>query len=595
MKDKDKELEYIHQKLIYDFIDDNKYELFVYLIIIIITFPLTTVFVSKLFGALTDSVSKYNPEIVLSKKKEKGIFREINYQIRNKTILGQAYYLMLVLLVISAISWTQNEVEKIIFPKYITFLNYTLRTGTLNSRNENFEEINIGETLTRIQDTVYDLESLLKDFTNKVVPFFLKLIVVNLYYFFYIDKKLGILSSIIDIFRMYWIFFLTTSYRNCVYRKFTEYYNSNKHFSSTFENIFHIQINAQVENEIKRQREYTGRLSKAIRSQMTSRRHLIMMMSIMNICCFLLKFSIMNNLFLSKQIEKQEFITFIFIEFQYLFDYKDFGYVLLNALNTYEGIRNSTKELYKLLIETDSRPKPRVAITNGEIVLKNVNYCFDIVLQKCLFQNISITFKDKQKYILEGTSGSGKSSLIHLLLKLIPVSSGTLTIGGYNIEDIPTSQLREIITLIPQRNSLFIGLTNLENILYGTSATKKDLDSLLTLYPQFQKTLFSDKGEEEFLSRIYDGTNVSGGQKRIIINLRGTLRTHALQSFIVIIDEPIVGLNEDAAIETLKMINKEFVEQTVILIEHELQKNKLYKYRYLYPFINVKMNDLNDK
>ena len=69
MKDKDKELEYIHQKLIYDFIDDNKYELFVYLIIIIITFPLTTVFVSKLFGALTDSVSKYNPEIVLSKKK----------------------------------------------------------------------------------------------------------------------------------------------------------------------------------------------------------------------------------------------------------------------------------------------------------------------------------------------------------------------------------------------------------------------------------------------------------------------------------------------------------------------------------------------
>ena len=140
MKDKDKELEYIHQKLIYDFIDDNKYELFVYLIIIIITFPLTTVFVSKLFGALTDSVSKYNPEIVLSKKKEKGIFREINYQIRNKTILGQAYYLMLVLLVISAISWTQNEVEKIIFPKYITFLNYTLRTGTLNSRNENFEE-----------------------------------------------------------------------------------------------------------------------------------------------------------------------------------------------------------------------------------------------------------------------------------------------------------------------------------------------------------------------------------------------------------------------------------------------------------------------
>lgn len=588
---KDKELEYINKKLIYDFIDDNKFDLFIYVLIILVTFPLTTVYVSKLFGALTESVSKYD----FSSHSPSGKNTSIHNEIQNKTLLGQVYFLMFVLFAISFISWTQNEVEKIIFPKYITFLNYTLRTGTLNSRNENFEEVNIGETLTRIQDTVYDLEMLLKEISNKIIPFFLKLIVVNIYYYISIHKRLGTISTIIDVFRMYLIYFMTTEYRNCVYKKFTEYYNSNKHFSDTFENIFHIQINSQVENEIEKQKLYTEKLSDAIKNQMQSRRHLIMMMSLINITCFLLKFRVMNNLFTTKKIEKKDMITFIFIEFQYLFDYKDFGYVTLNIFNIYEGIRNSSNQLYKLLIETDIRPNPRVNITNGEIIMDNVSYCFDSTSNKCLFENISFIFEYKKKYILEGASGSGKSSLIHLLLKLIPVTYGSLTIGGFNIEDIPTAQIREIITLIPQRNTLFSGLSVLDNLLYGTNATREDLNILFNKYPKLKAILFDNTGEEEFLSRIYDGTNVSGGQKRIIINTRGTLRTLALKSFIVIIDEPIVGLNEEAATETLTMINKEFIDQTVILIEHELQKNTFYKNRYLSSFIPVKISDMGIK
>ena len=185
-------------------------------------------------------------------------------------------------------------------------------------------------------------------------------------------------------------------------------------------------------------------------------------------------------------------------------------------------------------------------------------------------------FSSGEKYILEGQSGSGKSSLINLILKLIPVSSGSLTIGGFSIEKIPTEQIREIITMIPQRNTLFTGLSMEENLIFGTNSSTEDLISLLSKYPQMKSVLLQENSMSTFLNRVYDGTNASGGQKRIIINLRGVLRSKAFQSLIVILDEPLVGLSQELVRETLTMIQTEFENQTVLLIEHLLKQNQNY-------------------
>ena len=91
---------------------------------------------------------------------------------------------------------------------------------------------------------------------------------------------------------------------------------------------------------------------------------------------------------MQRKIPKKDLLTFIFIEFQYLFDYKDFGYVMLNILNTYEGIRNSTDELYKLLKTNDSNPPFQNDITDGTIIMENVKYCF--YSNTCLFIDIPV-------------------------------------------------------------------------------------------------------------------------------------------------------------------------------------------------------------
>lgn len=561
-KNKNKEIQLINQKLIYDYIDQNKFEIYSYIFLILFTYPLNSVVISNLFSDLLDSfssttTSKSQKEVM---KSSKGILIKIILLFLFTTCMVQLLF----------------EKEKIIFPDYVSFLNKRLRIGTLKSRMENFEEINVGESLTRITDVIYDLELLLKEISNRIIPFLLKLLLVNGFYFHH-HKNFAFLNVCLDFIRFYILYRYTVGYKKAAYQKFDAFFLNARVFSTTFENIFHIVINDKVEKEIENQSGLSEELKETIKKQMDEKRKFIGLSNFLSIICFLIKFIFLLDLFVKKkEISKKVFTTILFIEFGFINDWKDISYTYLSTVNTYEGIRNGSADLYKILIETDKIQKPFLQITSGEIRLQNVQFCFDQLLQRCIFDSSTYTFENGKKYILQGPSGSGKSSLIGLILKLIPVSSGELTIGGSKIENIPTAQIRQIVTMIPQRNSLFVGLTMKENLLYGTNASDDTLNEILNKYPLSRQVLLQGSDQSTFLERKYDGSNASGGQKRVIINIRGVLRSRDFKSHIVICDEPLVGLNDEVVYETIQMIQNEFQQQTVLLIEHLLKQNPDY-------------------
>ena len=569
-------IDLINQRLIYDYLQRNTMFFIFYTLVIVVSYPITTIITSYMFADLTTSIQK---------KSFKKVFKILNR-------------FVIFLFLVGFITKLKNTMEEYLFPNYITYLSNTLRIGTLKSRSENFQEVNIAETITRIQDTIYDLESFLKEFSNKIIPFSLKIICINLYYA-YLNPKFGLFSISLDIFRILLLLKISINYRKAVFKKFTEYYNSNRIFSSTFENIFNIHINSQIEKEIQSQCGLNENVEMAIKEQIKSKRNVVQLFSATNLFCFYFKFRYMYSLLVSKKIKQSQFISFVFLEYQYLFDNNDFCYVFLNVIHTYEGLRNGSDELFKMLIEIEDENKPFLNIQNGTIILTNVSYCYNSLLRKCIFTDANYTFNNKGKYILVGKSGSGKTSLIYLLLKLIPVTEGSLMIDNSEISNIPTKQVRQIITMIPQQNILFNNLTMEKNILYGTTTyTQTDILYYLNKYPQLKAILFDDNSDE-FLNRIYNGTNASGGQKRIIVNLRGLLRAKELNSFIMILDEPLVGLSEDAAKAMIELIKTEFAEQTVLLIEHELQKNPSYltllNQNSSYQYQEVQMENIQTK
>lgn len=230
-----------------------------------------------------------------------------------------------------------------------------------------------------------------------------------------------------------------------------------------------------------------------------------------------------------------------------------------------EQIGRSNQALEILSKPHDIVDKPGakpITISKGEIQFRNVSFHYDEGAH--LFKNKSLAIPGGQKVGLVGFSGSGKSSLVNLILRLYEVESGEITIDGQNISDVTQSSLREQIGLIPQDISLF-HRSLMENIRFGMiNATDKDVIKIA-----------KEAHCDEFISNLKDGyqsmvgergVKLSGGQRQRIAIARAMLKNAP----ILILDEATASLDsvtEDYIQEALSILMK---DKTTIVIAHRL-------------------------
>lgn len=180
----------------------------------------------------------------------------------------------------------------------------------------------------------------------------------------------------------------------------------------------------------------------------------------------------------------------------------------------------------------------------------------------CILNNISFKIKNGQRLGLIGTSGSGKSTCIRLLLKLIEECTGSIEIGENNIKDIDTNYLRNNIGIVLQDNILFYG-TIKENIIYNSenisNARLKEAIEIAGL------TNFVNKLELGVNTSI-EGINLSGGEKQKIAIARAVLR----EPNIYILDEPTSALDSQTELEVLNHINEVTKNKTTVIVTHKL-------------------------
>ena len=147
------------------------------------------------------------------------------------------------------------------------------------------------------------------------------------------------------------------------------------------------------------------------------------------------------------------------------------------------------------------------------------------------FKNVSFKYPDAEEYILKnisfkanmgdtiafiGSTGSGKSTLVNLIVRFYDVTDGEILIDGINIKDYKLEYLYKLIGYVPQRAVMFNGTVK-SNIIYG-EALKKINDKMVEEASEVaQAKEFISKMDKGFLSHIAQGgTNVSGGQKQRI-------------------------------------------------------------------------------
>jgi ATP-binding cassette subfamily B multidrug efflux pump len=155
----------------------------------------------------------------------------------------------------------------------------------------------------------------------------------------------------------------------------------------------------------------------------------------------------------------------------------------------------------------------------GRIDFEQVSFSYD---GEPVLKNITLTCLPGETIGLIGSTGSGKSTLVNLLLRFYDVSSGSIKIDGVDIRNLDPKTLREKIAIVPQKTTLFTG-TILENIQWGNEeATLEEIERAARMAEAHE---FIAKTPDGYHTRLgQGGVNLSGGQKQRLSIARALVR-----------------------------------------------------------------------
>jgi ATP-binding cassette subfamily B multidrug efflux pump len=155
------------------------------------------------------------------------------------------------------------------------------------------------------------------------------------------------------------------------------------------------------------------------------------------------------------------------------------------------------------------------------IEFKNVNFGFPNS-QKLILENINFKAKSSDLIAIVGSTGSGKTTLVNLIPRLIEPTKGSIEINGINIINLNIKELRDKIGFVSQKNILFKG-TIYSNLLFGKKNAEEKKMFEKAKIAQLYDFIKNKKNQlQEFVSEL--GTNFSGGQKQRISLTRAFLK-----------------------------------------------------------------------
>jgi ATP-binding cassette subfamily B protein len=172
--------------------------------------------------------------------------------------------------------------------------------------------------------------------------------------------------------------------------------------------------------------------------------------------------------------------------------------------------------------EVQNRPGARgLPSVGGCVVFEDVCFSYNHGCEEPVLQDIDLVAEPGQTVAILGATGSGKSSLVHLIPRFYDVDWGRVTLDGVDVRDIPLDALRAEIGIALQETVLFSG-TIRDNVRYGRPEATEDevvaaaqaaqADGFITSFPDGYDSLVGQRG-----------VNLSGGQKQRIAIARALL------------------------------------------------------------------------
>ncbi len=209
--------------------------------------------------------------------------------------------------------------------------------------------------------------------------------------------------------------------------------------------------------------------------------------------------------------------------------------------------------------EKSNEKKKQINDFKSSIIFENIDFSYDD--KKYVLRNKSFEIKVNEFVIFKGQSGSGKSTIVDLIVGLQKPLKGNIFIDKTNINELDLESYRNLIGYVPQDNFLFNN-TIKENIILDKSYDDKQIIEIL-------KTSNCLEFIEKFSDKIYTqvgerGLGISGGQRQRICLARALIR----KPRILILDEPTSSLDFESSQIIFQTIEKLIGKMTIIMICH---------------------------
>lgn len=254
----------------------------------------------------------------------------------------------------------------------------------------------------------------------------------------------------------------------------------------------------------------------------------------------------------------------------------------LANVSSYFTKMKAADELYGMIdMELESNSEPASALKAIDDLPRKIEFCgvgkkFG---KRTLFEDVNLVFESGKKYLIEGESGSGKSSLIKLLLNAYSDYSGKIKVNGIDYRLLDKDKWYQEISVVNQDNFVFHDTIYNNIVLFQTYTDETvqnilkicELDRLITEYADGLEFIIEENGK-----------NISGGEKQRICLARALIRKPS----ILILDEATSALDADMAYRIEKRI-LEMEGMMVISVSHRVFEELKERYEVVVRMADV--------
>jgi len=551
---------------ILEFLSENKFWVFITIVITLICNPIEMIWLSDLFTSFTIAIDN------------------LQYA---KTI-AILWKMTAVYIFIDLANMLSNYIDKIYYPKLEKFIRFKLIDIIFNHIDVNYEKEDISNHIVKALKVPNSVTSFTSLFVYWIVTFLLTTILI-VGYIFWVSPTVGAMTTLV--FAVYFIVYYTTLHKTMTTSEEREHQENTllSEIDDVLSNSISIISTRKVDDEKEYLTERHNVYDAVHEDHLWHNSKNGFILSIVGTLLLVFYVYMLLTLYRKNQLNSADTIKLViiilfFVRYvkvvsqQSIYVVAEYGKLVESERSIQDLLRFDTDNSSTLRVDaaaastasTASEPKTGIPIT-GHIEFKNVSFGYPgsgsgsgsgTGAGAKSLDNVSFKINPRDSVAIIGTNGSGKSTIIKLMCGYFGPTEGQILFDGVDLREIDREHLRNNISLVSQKVVLF-NRTVLENICYGTNIPKEQvvpvlerlqIMSVFHKLPQGLDTMAGARGER-----------LSGGQRQIVYLLRSYLSNKP----ITIMDEPTAAVDTFHKKYVIQMIHEMMKKTTLIVVTHD--------------------------